>query len=297
MTGDVVATRSTALSMRSRSVLRYTLRVALPPLVTLAVFPGALASLTGNGVLGAPLAVALLAGWAALWIVSGIPRPGEPDVHDRQLDVILGVPLLAAAAWMSVTGGVIWSVSAPLPDRGVIALVLFLASTTALLLGTRLALRLRAVFLLALLLVPALTVRPALDAGLLVVAVLVIGVRLRGRLRDRRPEDHVAPVRLCSQPLPKVKPALAFVILSGLLLALQASLATTQPSLAPVLAERLISTPAAPAPAAPVPQTMHALPASTAQAQQLLRRFADSTDIAERRRLIAEYFRLTGLQQ
>lgn len=297
VTLDGGATGSTALSMSSRSVLPYTLRVVLPPLVTLAAFPGALASLTGSGVLGASQAVALLAGWAALWIVSGIPRPGEPDVHDRQLDVILGVPLLAAAAWMSVTGNVAWSVWVPLPARGVIALVLFLAGTTALLLGTRLALRLRAVFLLALLLLPGLTVRPALDAGLLVVAVLAIGVGLRGRLPGRRPEGHVARVRLRSQPLPKVKPALAFVSLTGLLLALQASIATPPPSLAPVQTGPPISTPAAPAPAAPALHSSQALPTSTAQAQQLLRRFADSTDVAERRRLIAEYFRLTGPQQ
>jgi putative flippase GtrA len=112
--GDVVATPAQNLvdpgSARPgnayppvRDPRRYLLRLVLPPVITLVAFPGAAThlALAMTGLSAAVSAVAIVAG-GVLVAVRSAHDPSEPDVHDRQLDVILALPLLAAALWLEL---------------------------------------------------------------------------------------------------------------------------------------------------------------------------------------------------
>jgi len=101
-------------------------------------------------------------------------------VHDRQLDVILAVPLLAAALWLNLG----WADPSPgeVSTRVLAALVLFLAGAALLLLGTRMTARLRWVLCLPLLGTPWLDAHSAVRT-LLVVAVACAAVATVARHR------------------------------------------------------------------------------------------------------------------
>ena len=182
-----------------RGVRRYLVRLALPLLVTLAAFPVVVGHLV-RAAASLPVAAttsAVLLSAAALVATRSAPDPQEPDVHDRQLDVILAVPLLAAALWLNFG----WAdpvVPTEVPTRVLAALVLFLAGAALLLLGTRMTARLRWVLCMPLLGVPWLDAHSTVRT-LLVVAVACAAVVAAERHRRR------APVAGRSQKLPRLQ--------------------------------------------------------------------------------------------
>ena len=124
---------------------------------------------------------ALLLSAVAVVAARSAPDPREPDVHDRQLDVILAVPLLVGALWLNLG----WAdpvSTAEVPTRVLTALVLFLAGAALLLLGTRMTARLRWVLCLPLLGAPWLDAHPTVRT-LLVVAVACAAVATVARHR------------------------------------------------------------------------------------------------------------------
>lgn len=130
------------------------------------------------------MAVCLAA--AVIVAVRAAPAPGEPDVHDRQLDVILAAPLLAAAVWLSVGWSTRLGPATPWSTREVLAAVAFLAGASFLLLGTRLTARIRWALGLPLLALPVVTGRPPLLAALIAgVLIATTGAAVR-QLRTRR---------------------------------------------------------------------------------------------------------------
>lgn len=210
-----------------RSTLRYSLRLALPPVATLVVYPNLVLSFGALGLGSLSLALLAMAAWSALWVRSSAPRPGEPDVHDRQVDIILGIPVLAVAVWLSLSSMNGSALATPLTNSGTIALPLFLTGTSLLLLGTRMTSRMRWVLVLPLLLLPAFTARPGLVGFLLVTAALLAtGRHARGRRHrtDRLSTRERWPLSR-QQQLPRVKRALAVVSVVALALPLSAVLA------------------------------------------------------------------------
>lgn len=221
----------------TRDNARYSTRLAIVPLATMAAYPGLMATLDVGGVTGAVGAGALLVGWCALWATSAGPRPGDPDVHDRQVDVILALPLLAAAVWLAL-GFARASATTVLSNRGVISLALFLTAASLLLLGTRLAARLRWALVVPLLAMPLFTGRPVLLLGIFVTAVLLALVRLARRGRNRRVDTSWSAdwLRAQRQPLPRVRTSLAVVGVVGAVLAVTAVVTPAPARLGPSLA-------------------------------------------------------------
>ncbi|HEY4024882.1 MAG TPA: hypothetical protein VGO86_00515 [Candidatus Dormibacteraeota bacterium] len=112
-------------------------------LTTLLAGVGAQAPLAGLGLLPA---VALLIAAA-----SGPPATGEPDIHDRYLDYILGIPLLVGALVIVVVLPVVLAAFFWFWRLDLISLPLFVAGSVALCFGSRALWRLRfAIVLLAL---------------------------------------------------------------------------------------------------------------------------------------------------
>jgi putative flippase GtrA len=193
------AARAVGSKAQHRGVRRYLVRLALPLLVTMAAFPVVVGHLV-HAAASLPVAAttsAVLLSAAALAATRSSPDPQEPDVHDRQLDVILALPLLAGAVWLDLG----WPDPASpgeVPARVLAALVLFLAGAALLLLGTRMTARLRWILCLPLLGVPWLGAHPTVRT-LLVVAVACAAVVTAERHRRRSP----APGR--SQQLPRLQ--------------------------------------------------------------------------------------------
>jgi len=159
----------------------------LPLLVTMAASPVVVGHLV-RAAASLPVAAttsAVLLSAAALVATRSAPDPQEPDVHDRQLDVILAVPLLAAALWLNFG----WAdpvVPTEVPTRVLAALVLFLTGAALLLLGTRMTARLRGILCMPLLGVPWLGAHPTVRM-LLVVALACAAVVAAERHRRRSP--------------------------------------------------------------------------------------------------------------
>ena len=139
----------------------------------------------------------------ALIVVCSTPRFDEPDVHDRQLDVVLALPLLGAALWLCYAWAVSFSLDHPLGDRGLFALTFFLTGATILLLGTRMAARLRFFLCAPLLDLGVIARNPvlqgALALGLGVYTVTAVVARVRPQ-----PGHATAPV-LHRAPLPRAR--------------------------------------------------------------------------------------------
>ena len=121
------------------------------------------------------------------------PRPGEPAVHDRQVDVILSLPFLAAAVWVGLHnhGAPQWT------GYDAIALTSFLGGTGFLVLGTRATGRLVLPLLMPLLTAPLITSHRAVLVVALAVLVVVAVRGLRGRAgrdvrRATQPHDFPA---------------------------------------------------------------------------------------------------------
>jgi dolichol-phosphate mannosyltransferase len=158
-----------------------------------------------------PVSTALLALVVAAAVALGVartrPTPGDPDVHDRQLDVIAGLPVLGATVWLSAGGSL--TTSERLEARDVVAATAFLYGTCFLLLGTRVVMRLWWVLLLPLLALPAITERRPLAVLLTGVVVLAAAAMLgrtarRGRAREPGPDR--------TRRLPRLAPAGALTV-------------------------------------------------------------------------------------
>lgn len=210
-----------------RNARRYSFRLAIVPLLALIAYPNLSLNLDAGGVAGAVEAAALLAGWSLLWVALAGPRRGDPDVHDRQVDVILAVPLLAAAVWLDL-GFARRAVTTGLSNHGVISLALFLTGASLLLLGTRLTARLRWALAVPLLAMPLFTGRPVLLLGILATGLLLalVGLARRGRNRavaaSWSGEWSGGWLRSRLQPLPRVRTSLAVVGVLGVVLAVTA---------------------------------------------------------------------------
>jgi putative flippase GtrA len=201
-----------------REPRRYLLRLVLPPLVTLVAFPAAAVhlALAMTTVTAMVTSAAAISAGMVLAAVRSAPDPSEPDVHDRQLDVILALPLLAAALWLELGWADRPSLQEPLHSRDVVALALFLAATCLLLLGTRLTARLRWVLCLPLLALPWLGLHPDLRAALVTLIVVMAGLALVRHVRRGEARRHLASGRW--QLLPRLQVGAASIGLVALAL-------------------------------------------------------------------------------
>lgn len=204
-----------------RGTAGYLLRLALPGLLTVVAFPGVALRAVAAARSGAGLASALAVGTAGLVLVAArsAPAPGEPDVHDRQLDVILAVPLLGAAAWLALGRAGAPLADRPLTDRDVIALAVFAAGASLMLLGTRLTGRIWWAPGLPLLGAPWLAERPGLRTAIILLVLAGAGLALRRHARNRPyrpPRPQRPPAR--EQPLPRLGVAAGCVAMLALAL-------------------------------------------------------------------------------
>ena len=171
---------------------RQALRLSIPVAITLVAFPALpvrMWHLLSDG--GLPTAILLIVTACA---IAGIalrmaPAPGEPDVHDRQLDVILAVPFVGGCVWLVSGWPEQFGIDAPLTGHQVVAATALLAGTCLLVVGTRLSARLRFVLLLPLMAMPQVTERPAVL--LFLVTVTIAGTLLPAITRYRR-RDRIA---------------------------------------------------------------------------------------------------------
>ncbi|WP_261560615.1 hypothetical protein [Frankia tisae] len=97
---------------------------------------------------GAAFHLAVLPAGAVLLLLRGRPAPGEPDIHDRQVDYLVGLPLLGVAVFVLTAmparlGDRFWTTHADL-----LLLPPLMAAAVALVFGTRAMWRLRAPLLL-----------------------------------------------------------------------------------------------------------------------------------------------------
>lgn len=168
-------------------LLRRVLQLSIPLAVTLAAFP----ALTVHGwqVLsdgGGPAAMLLaVVVCAVVGIVLGAaPAPGEPNVHDRQLDIILAVFFIGGCVWLATAWSEQFRVGQPLAGPQLIAATALLTGAYLVVAGTRLTARLRYVLLLPLIAMPQVTARPTLLA--LLVTLTLVATLLLTLLRLRR---------------------------------------------------------------------------------------------------------------
>jgi putative flippase GtrA len=188
---------------------RYAGRLALPLALTTMSFPNWPVTLWRNSEVGrgsVALAAVLALEVLLLAFFATAPAPGEPNVHDRQLDVILGAPLIAAAMWLSLGWGTLPPPAVPLNNRLVLAVTAFLIGATIICLGTRLAARLRWVLLLPLLGMPMLPDYPTFTGALVtgVPAAIVMQVVLKERAHRLVPQGG-GPRSAWHQTLPRLR--------------------------------------------------------------------------------------------
>ncbi len=201
----------------------YVLRLLLPIVFTVVAFPAvALRSwhLLRSGPSAAGVVVAAVA-VVVIVVLQAAPKPGDADVHDRQVDVIMALPLLATAVWLS-TG---LSATAPWSIRELLGGTAFLAGSALLLLGTRLTARLRWVLGLPLLTLPTMAGRPDLSWALALLVVAVVFIRAF-RTREPIQAQGARPVSGELQRLPKWPVATVVVTAVACLLAFTAITAT-----------------------------------------------------------------------
>lgn len=178
---------------------RQALQLSIPVAITLVAFPGLpvrMWHLLSDG--GRPAAILLIVTACA---VVGIalrvaPAPGEPDVHDRQLDVILAVPFVGGCVWLVSGWPEQFGIDPPLTGHQVVAATALLAGTCLLVVGTRLSARLRFVLLLPLIAMPQVTGRPAVLVFLVTVTIAgtLLAAMTRYRWRDRIAASGSSPI-------------------------------------------------------------------------------------------------------
>lgn len=161
---------------------------------------------------------------ALLVMLCAAPAPNEPDVHDRQLDVIIALPLLGASAWLtlgwpaSIGPGMTWTA------RDILGFMSFLTGTALVLLGTRLTIRLRWVLLLPLLALPIVVDNPTLLVALVVAVVAATAAatlwrhRREGRFGEQSADDqHLPDHRLAAALTAVFAVILAVVAITGII--------------------------------------------------------------------------------
>ncbi|MEX5272284.1 hypothetical protein [Kocuria sabuli] len=134
------------------------------------------------------------------------PAPGEPDVHDRQLDVILAVPFIGGSVWLATGWPEQFTSGQPLSGHQIIAATALLTGIYLLVAGTRLTARLRYVLILPLLALPQVTghrVLLLLVAVTIAATVLLVIVRLRRSTRLATSAPGEDPERSTGIALPE----------------------------------------------------------------------------------------------
>jgi glycosyltransferase involved in cell wall biosynthesis len=152
-----LAGHTRAKSRRSTTAfLGLALRMSLPILFLAAAFPNLTQQSWRTVTAGSASPGVLAAALIATALIIGRTRPGrhEPDVHDRQLDAILGLSFLAASAWLKMQWPASMNTNTPPAAHEVVAVVLFLFGASLLVLGTRATARLKWALLVPLLGVP-----------------------------------------------------------------------------------------------------------------------------------------------
>ena len=171
---------------------RQALQLSIPVAITLVAFPALpvrMWHLLSDG--GRPAAILLIVTACA---IAGIalrvaPALGEPDVHDRQLDVILAVPFIGGCVWLVSGWPEQFGIDPPLTGHQVIAASALLAGACLLVVGTRLSARLRFVLLLPLIAMPQVTGRPAI---LLFLVTVTVAGTLQAAIARYRRRDRIA---------------------------------------------------------------------------------------------------------
>jgi hypothetical protein len=153
-------------------------RALIPIVLCVVAFPNLLHLVIESGRLGAGTSVdslLCLVGAAICAFGRLCDDSLEPDVHDRQLDIILALPLVATAAWLTYWWPGEAGLHDGLSDHEVVAATAFLAAGSLLIAGTRATVRLRLPLLLMLLAMPSASTHKAIPAGVMVVG-LVVGI-------------------------------------------------------------------------------------------------------------------------
>lgn len=174
-------------SQPARHPVLRVLQLSIPVAVVLAVFPaltGRAWQVLSEGGMPAAMLVAVTACALAGIALRAAPAPGEPNVHDRQLDVILAVFFIGGSVWLTASWPEHFRIDQPLTGHQILAATGLLTGGYLLIAGTRLTARLRFVLILPLIAMPSITGRPAV-LGLLV-AVAIVGTLLLAIVRFRR---------------------------------------------------------------------------------------------------------------
>lgn len=168
-------------------LVRRMLQLSVPIAVTLAVFP-ALADhgwqVLSDGGMPAAMLVAVTVCAVAGITLGAAPAPGEPNVHDRQLDVILATFFIGGCVWLAAAWPEHFRIDQPLTEHQVIAAAALLTGGYLLVAGTRLTARLRFVLILPLIALPQITGRPTVL--ILLVAATIAATALSAIVRVRR---------------------------------------------------------------------------------------------------------------
>lgn len=154
-------------------------RLMLPMLATAIALPQFVIRIASDTVtaptmiIGGVALILLLIGMLAL----AAPRRSEPEVHDRQVDLIIGAVLLAFGVWQIHAGSEL--PHEQLTTAAVVGACAFLAGATTVLLGTRLAARWRWLFAVPLVLIEPIRSHPWAAAAFLVVAGIALAWGIR----------------------------------------------------------------------------------------------------------------------
>ncbi|WP_298582662.1 hypothetical protein [uncultured Kocuria sp.] len=184
------------------------LQLSIPVAVVLAVFP-ALTHHVWQVLLAGGMPAAMLLAVTAC-AIAGIalraaPASGEPNVHDRQLDVILAVFFIGGGVWLTAAWPERFGIDQTLTGHQIIAATALLTGGYLLVAGTRLTARLRFVLLLPFIAMPQITERPAV-LGLLV-AGAIVRTLLLAIVRFRR-SNRTAPAVSADDGLDSIQSAL-----------------------------------------------------------------------------------------
>lgn len=188
-------------------VVRVALRLAAAIAAAMVAFPavaGHIWHLLGHRPLTAVAVAVVVIAAGALVAARAVPPPGDPDVHDRQLDFILALPALAAAVFLSIAWPDRFTATGPPSSRQLVAFTVFLTGAALLLLGTRCTARLRALLLAPLLMLPVLERAPAVELALLILFGVVVGIVAWKALRHRyrAPIGRLLPAAIGRRSLP-----------------------------------------------------------------------------------------------
>jgi hypothetical protein len=216
---------------------RLALRVTLLIGVCAGAYHYSLATLLGGVGTPTPVAWLGLAPATSLLVaaVCGPPAPNEPDIHDRYLDYIVGIPLLASALTVVVVLPVVLATFFWFWRLDLLSLPLFAAGAVALCFGSRALWRLRLAIALLALVCPtryAVVTRGSQALTVLLLAILpsalctlaalpVLGRRLKAIARWRQAMRGPAriPMRTGRLAVRRAGPALVILVVAGVVAA------------------------------------------------------------------------------